>query len=209
MYISELKEKARNDLKKKYKEVLLIVLFNLFIHCFSSFLLSNLTHLLGFDKIIALILECISSLLVSSILSYGITSYYLKLSRCEKVEFKEIFSKSNLAFSYIFISIVTGIFVFLWSFLLIIPGFIAIINYSLIHYIKLDNPFLDEFELVKKSKKMMNGHKLDYLKLVFSFLGWFILGIFTFGILYLWLIPYVNATMANFYNQIKYEEITF
>ena len=137
--------------------------------------------------------------------SYGITSYYLKLSRGEKVEFKEIFSKMNLALPYIYISVVTGILIILWSFLFIIPGIMAILNYSLIHYIKLDNPFLEELELVKKSKQMMTGYKFDYLKLVFSFIGWFILGLFTFGILYLWLIPYVNATMANFYNQIKYE----
>ena len=205
MYISELKEKARNDLKKKYKEVFLIVLFNLFIHCFSSYLLSNLTHVLKIGKITSLIIECVLSLIVSSMFSYGITSYYLKLSRGEKVEFKEIFSKMNLALPYIYISVVTGILIILWSFLFIIPGIMAILNYSLIHYIKLDNPFLEELELVKKSKQMMKGYKFDYLKLIFSFLGWFILGLFTFGILYLWLIPYVNATMANFYNQIKYE----
>lgn len=50
---------------------------------------------------------------------------------------------------------------------------------------------------------MMNGYKLEFFILKLSFLGWIILGIFTFGILYLWLIPYMNVTEANFYNEIK------
>ena len=49
----------------------------------------------------------------------------------------------------------------------------------------------------------MNGHKMDYFILNLSFFGWAILGIFTFGLLYLWLIPYMQVTFANFYNEIK------
>ena len=121
----------------------------------------------------------------------------------------ELFSKTNLALPYIFLSVVTGIFTFLWSLLFIIPGIIASISYSLVHFIKLDNPELNEFEVIRRSKEMMKGHKMDYLILWLSFIGWFILGIFTFGILYFWLIPYMNVTMANFYNKLKQEKITF
>ena len=77
------------------------------------------------------------------------------------------------------------------------------------YYIKLDNPELNEFEVIRRSKEMMNGHKMDYLILCLSFIGWEILGVFTFGILYVWLIPYMNVTIANFYNQLKQEKITF
>lgn len=51
----------------------------------------------------------------------------------------------------------------------------------------------------------MNGHKMDYFILELSFIGWSILSVFTFGILMIWLVPYMQVTYANFYNEIKKE----
>lgn len=36
-------------------------------------------------------------------------------------------------------------------------------------------------------------------------MGWFILGLFTFGILYLWLLPYIYLSLSNYYLYIKNE----
>ena len=130
-------------------------------------------------------------------------SYFLKVSRNEPVTYKELFSKTNLFWSYLGIALLTSLFIILWSFLFIIPGIIASISYSLIYYIKLDNPELSASEVISKSKEMMNGHKWDYFVLGLSFIGWSILGIFTFGVLYLWLFPYMQVTYANFYNSLK------
>ena len=49
----------------------------------------------------------------------------------------------------------------------------------------------------------MKGHRLDYIILGLSFLGWYILCYFTLGILLIWLLPYMMVTLANFYNEIK------
>lgn len=209
MSIGKLKAKARNDLKGKYEETIIMLLVYFAISRVSNYVLANLNELIGISKFSALMVEYVLSLALLGIFGYGITSYYLKVSRGEEVTFKELFSKTNLALPYIFLSVVTGIFIFLWSFLFIIPGIIASISYSLVHYIKLDNPELNEFDVIKRSKEMMKGHKMDYLILCLSFIGWEILGVFTFGILYVWLIPYMNVTIANFYNQLKQEKITF
>ena len=53
---------------------------------------------------------------------------------------------------------------------------------------------------------MMQGHKMDLFVLSLSFIGWMILGVFTFGILYIWLVPYMSVTLANFYNDIKKQQ---
>lgn len=209
MSISKLKAKARNDLKGKYEETIIMLLVYFAISRVSNYVLANLNELIGISKVSTLMVEYVLSLALSGIFGYGITSYYLKVSRGEEVTFKELFSKTNFALPYIFLSVVTGIFIFLWSLLFIIPGIIAAISYSLVHFIKLDNPELNEFEVIRRSKEMMKGHKMDYLILCLSFIGWEILGVFTFGILYVWLIPYINVTMANFYNQLKQEKITF
>ena len=50
---------------------------------------------------------------------------------------------------------------------------------------------------------MMHGHKADLFILSLSFFGWLLLGAFTFGLAYIWVGPYIQATLVNFYNDIK------
>ena len=136
-------------------------------------------------------------------MSYRAVKENIKAIEDETVTYEELFSKINMCFSYLAISLLVGLFTALWSLLLIIPGIIAAINYSLVYFVKLDNPELGALEVLRKSKEMMNGHKWDFFVLILSFLGWAILGIFTLGILYLWLVPYIQVTYANFYNSLK------
>lgn len=99
--------------------------------------------------------------------------------------------------------ILTSVFTTLWTFLFIIPGFIATINYSQTYYILIDDNEITAYDAIGESKQMMKGHKLEYLILLLSFSGWFILSILTLGVGFLWLIPYIQLTCANFYNSIK------
>lgn len=98
-----------------------------------------------------------------------------------------------------------GIFCFLWSLLLIIPGLVKGFAYAMTPYILVDNPELSANEAINLSQKMMKGHKFDLFWLVLSFIGWILLGILTLGIGYFWLIPYVNTAMAGFYQDVKAE----
>ena len=50
---------------------------------------------------------------------------------------------------------------------------------------------------------MMKGHKFDLFWLFLSFIGWFILAFFTLGIGFLWLVPYVQTSVAGFYEDVK------
>ena len=145
----------------------------------------------------------ISEIATTSLFTFGMLSFFLKLSRNEEVTYKELFNKTNLWLSFITISICCAVFVFLWSLLLIIPGIIAGIAYKMAYYIKLDNPEMGALETIKKSKEIMNGHKWEYFVLQLSFIGWMILGACTLGILYIWLVPYMAVTECNFYNKIK------
>ena len=87
--------------------------------------------------------------------------------------------------------------------LLIIPGIIAAFSYSMSYYIINDHPELSAMEAITLSKEMMAGHKMDLFVLYLSFFGWFILGIFTLDLGFLYLAPYNNATIANFYQDLK------
>ncbi|WP_251545686.1 DUF975 family protein [Limosilactobacillus caecicola] len=98
------------------------------------------------------------------------------------------------------------IFTFLWSLLLVIPGIIKALAYSQAFYIAKD--LLDSgqevaaTEAITKSRELMDGHKWEFFVLQLSFLGWALLCIFTFGIGFLWLRPYMQTTNALYYRQL-------
>lgn len=200
---AELKENARNSLKDRYKDAIIMMIIMWVISFVAGFIVGILGVALGFGEDAIDLISQIVGLVISGFLTFGYTSYFLKVSRNENATYQELFSKTKMFVPYILISLLTGLFVLLWSFLFIIPGIIASIGYSMVLFVALDNPELSASEVLTKSKEMMNGHKMDYFVLQLSFLGWAILGIFTFGILYLWLIPYMEVTNANFYNRLK------
>lgn len=95
------------------------------------------------------------------------------------------------------------IFITLWSFLFVIPGIIKMFSYSMTPYILEENPELTANEAIDRSRAMMKGHKFDLFWLILSFIGWMILCIFTAGIGYLWLLPYMETSVAGFYEDVK------
>ena len=102
----------------------------------------------------------------------------------------------------------TGIFIVLWSLLLIVPGIIKAYSYSMAIYILAENKGMPALEAISRSKEMMEGHKMDLFVLGLSFIGWNVLGIITFGLAYIWAVPYMMATTTNFYNEIKGQKET-
>ena len=81
------------------------------------------------------------------------------------------------------------------------------IRYALVTYLLLDNPQMRVTDALKESGRLMQGHKGRYFGLTLSFLGWIILGIFTAFILYVWLLPYMEATFALFYMDMIGEQV--
>lgn len=203
MMRKELKEKAKLNLKNNWGQAIsLIVLYGLI--CFGGELVvSIITSIFNFLDNLNSCLTSVSKIIIQSFFLLGTSSFYLKLSRGEEVTYKELFSKTDMFLVTLLALILMGIFKTLWALLLIIPGIIAAISYSQTYYILLDNPNLNAYDAIKTSKKMMNGHKFDYFVLVLSFSGWMILSTLTLGIGFIWLIPYMQVTLANFYDSIK------
>jgi uncharacterized membrane protein len=99
------------------------------------------------------------------------------------------------------------LFVILWTLLLIIPGIIAGLSYSMTFYILSDDRTLKPREALDKSKQMMDGYKMKLFKLALRFFLLALLCILTLGIGFLWLIPYANVTMANFYDDVRHGKV--
>ena len=95
-----------------------------------------------------------------------------------------------------------GIYVFLWTLLFVIPGIMASYSYAMTPYILLENPGMGANEAIARSKALMRGNRMRLFCLQFSFVGWYILSMFTLGIGLIWLRPYVEAAQAAFYREI-------
>jgi uncharacterized membrane protein len=95
------------------------------------------------------------------------------------------------------LSLLTGLFTFLWMLLFIIPGIVKSYAYSMGFYLIHRDPKLQPSDAIKESMKLTQGHKMQMFSLDLSYLGWYFIGIFTFGILWLWVYPkHMVARMA-------------
>ncbi|MFR0799391.1 MAG: DUF975 family protein [Oscillospiraceae bacterium] len=97
------------------------------------------------------------------------------------------------------ISLLSGLFIFLWSLLLFIPGIVKAYAYSMVYYVKADHPEYSWRECLDESQRLMTGHKWEKFVLDLSFIGWGIVGSLCLGVGTLWVMTYMAATEAQYY----------
>lgn len=132
---------------------------------------------------------------------------FLAFFRWEKKDFKDLIEESISPYKEDYLRwgwsvLLMGLYVVLWSLLLVIPGIIKSYSYALVPYLLKDNKKLEYNDVITKSRKLMDGHKFDLFVLDLSFLGWAILACLTFGIGFLWFVPYLQTTRAAFYEDL-------
>lgn len=99
--------------------------------------------------------------------------------------------------------VLVGVYTFLWTLLLVVPGIIKSYSYAMTYYVLRDHPELQFNGAINRSMDMMKGHKFDLFYLQLTFVGWALLCILTAGIGLLWLVPYMSAAQAHFYEDLK------
>ena len=98
----------------------------------------------------------------------------------------------------------TDLFTLLWTLLFLIPGVVKAYSYRLAPFILRDNPELSALEVITRSRQLMKGNKWRAFVLDLSFIGWFLLGAVTLGIVDLfWAVPYHQSAEAALYLDIK------
>lgn len=153
----------------------------------------------AFGTLISLALS-IAVILLAGALSLGHCKYYIDLvAENRQDEVSVIFSRFDIFPKAMGLNLFMGLFIWLWSLLLIVPGIIASYRYRLAPYLMAENPNLGIREAVNMSKELMAGHKWRLFCLELSFIGWGILSALTCGIGDLWLQPYISAATAAFY----------
>lgn len=95
-----------------------------------------------------------------------------------------------------------SLFILLYSLSMILYGVVTIIIslvYAQAFFLLHDFPNYSAKELLAMSRKLMKGSKGRLFYLSVSFFPLLLLGLLSCGIACLWLIPYINATMTEFF----------
>ena len=152
-----------------------------------------------------LVIHSLLRLIIGGAVSFGYAKFNLKLVDGEEANLGDLFSRMYIG-KGIGMNFLVGLYTFLWTLLLIIPGIIKGLAYSMTPYILSEHPELRVNEAIDLSQKMMKGNKWRFFCLQLSFIGWILLSVLTLGIAMLWVNPYIEATGAAFYRELSNKE---
>ena len=199
---SEIRNVTKEILKGKYKNVILPFLL--------ATLLIGLTqkqelYTYGYEDHGLSYVFTIGSiaLFIQGPINIGLATYSLSIANEEDYSYSQIATGFKYFFKALFLFLLFNISFVIGVICLIIPGFIIGLMFSQIFYIVADDPQTGVIDAFKKSASLMKNKKLQYLGLILKYVLFFILGIFTLGIWWLWLIPQAYVSFAIFYKELK------
>ena len=155
-----------------------------------------------------------------ALFTFGYTAIILNIVRGEGADILKIFAECKRFLKGLGMILLVGIYTTLWALLLIVPGIIAFIKYSMTYYIWVDNPNIGIDEAISQSIEMTNGHKLEIFKLGLSFIGWialtlvpavfvrfwypeYFIVIMSLGMIFV--TPYIQVAMGTVYTKLVQE----
>lgn len=136
----------------------------------------------------------------------GFISYILGLTRKEEVSLTDIFQDYKKIGLIIVTLIISYVLIMIGYILLIIPGIMIAFSLVMVGYLLADSKETNPGEarnIIRQSREMMNGYKMDYFIFELSFIGWYFLGVITFGIAYIYVIPYFTFANTLYYQRLK------
>ena len=197
----EFKRSARKQLKSKWALSLFVTFLSLCIF----FLFIPTKSKSSLFSIITLIFIAVTGIItnarIKTFFTYARNRENLNISFNLFLLGLEDWSRGIVASFIIYIKCV------LWACLLVIPGFVALYKYSLTYFLLADNKTLSAKKAVRLSAILTRGYKADLFLLHLSFLPLIALSLITFGIGFLWTIPYIETATANAYLCIKHSAL--
>lgn len=143
------------------------------------------------------------------IVGVGYMSFALNISRRRPTGMADLADGFSITFKVFAVAFLQGMFIVLWSMLLVVPGIIAAYRYRQAYYILLDDPGKSPIQCIRESKALMRGHKGELFVLDLSFIGWQLLIALSAGILGIWVMPYLETTYAMYYNMLLWPDGVF
>lgn len=168
-------------------------------------------------NILASIAIFIMITIVSTYFMLGIAKTSLNISRDKETSIGDIlkyaFKKPKTYLKVLGINILVYIIANILVYIPIIGSiayFVLAIYFSpplaMLTYVVVDDEDISISKAMKKTLEIIKGKRVAYYALTFSFTGWYILSIFTLGLLLIWVIPYITISFSNFYLSITKEK---
>lgn len=161
--------------------------------------------------VVVLLLLAALSLVISlgdAILSVGFSHMAMIASAGGTPKFRDFFAPFKRLGRWLGFVLMMGLRIILWSFLFIVPGIIAALRYSQATYLMLEDPDMGINDSLRKSGELMRGYKGKLFVLDLSFILWMLLIPVTFGLIALYLRPYMELTSVQFYYDLRRERPT-
>ena len=186
---STLMAQARQSLQGKWGLVIGAIIIN---------------FLVGMISVIPIV-GWIASIIICPVVYVGLMTFTLSISREKEAKIEQLFEPLNDGSMFgtaIAATLLQAVLIMLGIICLIIPGIYLAFSFKMTMLIIADNPTIGPLDALKKSHSLMNGNKMKYFFMMCRFIGWFILATCTFGVGFLWLVPYVHISDAKFYDDI-------
>ena len=199
---SEIRNVTKEILKGNYKNVMLpFILATLLLGLAQSQdLYSNVYETYGVSYVFTI---GSIALFIQGPISIGLATYSLSIANEEDYSYNQIVAGFKYFFKALFLYLLFNISFLIGIILLIIPGVVIFLMFSQIFYITAENPQIGVIDAFKKSASLMKNKKLQYFGLFLKYMLFFILGVFTLGIWWLWLIPQAYVSFAIFYKELQ------
>lgn len=144
----------------------------------------------------------IGALITGPAMAVGMCVYLIAIWRDDEYELSKIFRGFDNLGRNIGGVILVQIYTFLWTLLFFIPGIIMGLAYSMTNFIMADTD-CTAGEAIRTSKAITKGYRWEIFMLGLSFIGWAFLGAVTFGLAYIYALPYVSLSFAGLYEELK------
>jgi len=199
---SEIRNVTKEVLKGKYKNVMLPFLLAILLISLSQ---SQDLYSYVYDAYGITYMFTIGSiaLFIQGPISIGLAIYSLSIANEEDYNYNQITSAFKHFFKALILVLLFTISSAIGFLLLIVPGIFIALMFSQIFYIMAEDPSTGVIDAFKKSASLMKNKKLQYLGLILRYILFFILGVFTLGIWWLWLIPQMYVSFAIFYKELQ------
>lgn len=144
---------------------------------------------------------------ILSPLSLGGTRFFMynRAGRSDEFKLEDLFwaFRSPHYRNIIWVMFRRNVIILLWVIPLIFPAILVSLELSQIPYILNETPDLPAPQVHQKSKALTQGSKGSIFLLDLSFIGWYILAHFSFGLLKPFVAAYQAQVYAVLYNQLK------
>lgn len=161
---------------------------------------------IDFDSDVTTFFELPVDIFFGTPLEFGLLlMFFFFVKEAKVMEMKDVFCAFNGTYYWksIGVNVLMVIYIFLWMLLLIVPGIVKALSYSMAPYIIAENPEMSCEEAIQRSMKMMDGHKMELFVLALCGVGLCLLSAVTLFIGLLWIMPWLSVVSAKFYFAVK------